>query len=69
MREDRARLDDALELCRQARTLAGWARDLARPEGAEIELCIAEQVVFLAERITATATAVIDQHLEGTDPQ
>jgi hypothetical protein len=70
MRDPRARLDDALDLCRSALTLAQWARDLAQPQGAESELSIAEQVVFLAARVTATATAVIEYHrLEGTDPR
>ena len=69
MRDPQARLDDALDLSRSALTLAAWARDLAQPGAAEHELSIAEQVVFLAARITATATAVIDHHREGTDPR
>ena len=70
MRDEHARLDDALDLSRSALALAEWARDLAQSEGDESELSIAEQVVFLAAHVTATATAVIDHHRpKGSNPR
>jgi hypothetical protein len=61
MREDRARLDDALALSRSALALAEWARDLTTPAGQQTQLFIAESVAVLASHVTATAAAVIDR--------